>query len=63
MNKFQSDLQKAKILLTVVTINGTLYEGEVVKVERPENGDYRVRDATGKIWYVSKDNVELLNKK
>ena len=63
MNKFQSDLQKAKILLTIVTIDGTLYEGDVVKIERSENGDYRVRDATGKIWYVSKDNLKLLNKK
>jgi hypothetical protein len=60
MNKFQSDLQKAKILLTIVTIDGTLYEGSIVKIERPENGDYRVRDATGKIWYVSKDNLKLL---
>ena len=50
MNKFQSDLQKAKILLTIVTIDGTLYEGDIVKIERPENGDYR-------------DNLKLLNKK
>ena len=31
MNKFQSDLQKAKILLTIVTIEGTLYEGDIVE--------------------------------
>jgi len=55
-------LKKGKILATVTTVNGTLYKDEVVKVEGTENGDYRVRDATGKIWYVVKTNLLELKK-
>ena len=55
-----SVLPKAKILKTITTINGTLYEGDIVKIVRPENGDYRLKDSTGKIWYVKKELVEEL---
>ena len=55
-------LKRGKVLSTVATVNGTLYKDEVVKIEGTENGDYRVRDATGKIWYVVKTNILEIKK-
>jgi|TARA_B100000315_G_scaffold251520_1_gene286463 hypothetical protein len=54
--------KRAKLKKTMTTHAGTLYEGDVVKVVRKENGDYRVTDEMGKIWYVPVGNlVELKN--
>jgi hypothetical protein len=50
--------KKAKIIETVSTINGTLYKDEVVYVENSENGNYRVKDSMGRIWYIDKNNVK-----
>ena len=51
-----------KLKKTMTTHAGTLYEGDIVKVVRKENGDYRVTDDMGKIWYVPVGNlVELKN--
>ena len=46
--------QKMKILVTKSTINGTLYEGSIVRVDSiPKNSkDCRVIDSVGKIWYI-----------
>ena len=41
-----SMLSKVKVLKTITTINGTLYEGEIVKIVRSENGNYRDRKST-----------------
>ena len=49
---------KARIKETIVNYNGTLYKDEIVKVIQKENGDYRVQDSMGKIWYVSKNKFE-----
>ena len=47
---------KCKVLQTVTTVEGTLYEGEVVTVQDKEkNGDIRVKDTMGKIWYIKDD--------
>ena len=55
--------KKAKVIKTISTINGTLYEDDVVLVERSENGNYRVKDTMGRIWYVDKKNIkEILEK-
>ena len=49
---------KCEVLQTVTTVDGTLYEGEVVTVQDKEkNGDIRVKDTMGKIWYVKKQQV------
>jgi hypothetical protein len=50
--------KKAKVIKTVSTINGTLYEDDIVLVERSENGNYRVKDTMGRIWYVDKKNIK-----
>jgi hypothetical protein len=56
--------KKAKLKKTMTTHAGTLYEGDMVKVVKKENGDYRITDDMGKIWYVPVGNlVELKNQK
>ena len=50
--------KKAKVIKTISTINGTLYEDDVVLVERAENGNYRVKDTMGRIWFVNKENLK-----
>ena len=52
--------KKAKVIKTVSTINGTLYEDDIVLVERSENGNYRVKDTMGRIWYVDKNNIGFI---
>ena len=52
--------KKVKIIETVSTINGTLYKDEVVHVENSENGNYRVKDSMGRIWYIDKNNVKKI---
>ena len=49
--------QKLKVIKTVTTVNGTLYEGEVVMYDSPENGKFRVKDSMGRIWFVDKNNL------
>ena len=52
--------KKVKVIKTISTINGTLYEDDVVLVERSENGNYRVKDTMGRIWYVDKKNIGFI---
>ena len=49
---------KARIKETIVRYNGTLYKDEIVKVIQKENGDYRVQDCMGKIWYIPKNKFK-----
>jgi hypothetical protein len=50
---------KMKVIKTLTTIEGTLYEGEVVKFQEIEkNGDCRVKDSMGRIWFVDKENLK-----
>ena len=47
-----------RILQTITTVDGTLYEGDMVHFQSEEiNGDWRVKDTMGKIWYVKKQQV------
>jgi len=55
---------KCEVLQTVTTVDGTLYEGEVVTVQDKEkNGDIRVKDAMGKIWYIKDDILKSMEGK
>ena len=56
MHKLNS---KVKVIKTITTVNGTLYENEIVRIDRSENGHYRVKDPMGRIWFVPK---EVINK-
>jgi hypothetical protein len=51
---------KLKVEKTVSTVEGTLYENEIVKFMSRENGHYRVKDVMGKIWFVHKNKLTLL---
>jgi hypothetical protein len=54
--------EKMKVVKTVLTVNGTLYKDEIVKFQEiEENGDYRVKDSTGKIWFIDKENLKGKN--
>ena len=51
--------EKMKVVITVLTVYGTLYKDEIVKFQEiEENGDYRVKDSTGKIWFIDKKNLK-----
>ena len=53
------DKKRFKVIETVTTVNGTLYAREAVFFENvEENGDYRVKDTMGRIWFVNKDNLK-----
>ena len=46
--------KKYRVLETVTTVDGTLYEKEIVTFEnKEEDGDWRVKDSMGRIWYVN----------
>ena len=46
--------KKYRVLETVTTVDGTLYEKEIVTFENKEaDGDWRVKDNMGRIWYVN----------
>ena len=46
--------KKYRVIKTVTTVDGTLYKEELVTFETEENdGDWRVKDSMGRIWYVN----------
>jgi len=51
---------KFKVIKTVTTINGTLYEGETVRYQRKEDGHSRVKDTMGRIWFVEDKNLKKI---
>ena len=44
--------KKAKVTKTITSVNGALHEGEIILVERRENGHWRCRDNMGRIFYL-----------
>ena len=52
-------MDKMKVIRTITSVDGTLYEGEIVRFQEVEkNGDYRVKDSMGRIWFVNKENLK-----
>ena len=48
-----------KVLETIVTVEGTLYKDEIVTLEGKEhNGDYRVKDSMGRIWFIKEEKLK-----
>ena len=49
------DMKKRyRVLETVTSVDGTLYKEELVTFENKEaDGDWRVKDSMGRIWYVN----------
>ena len=54
--------KKAKVTKTITSVSGALHEGEVVLVERRENGHWRCRDNMGRIFYMEEANLQVLKK-
>jgi hypothetical protein len=54
--------KKAKVIKTITSVNGALHEGEIVLVERRENGHWRCRDNMGRIFYMEESNLQMLKK-
>ena len=51
--------KKFRVLDTITTVNGTLYKDEIVTLENKEaDGDWRVKDSMGRIWFIKKENLE-----
>ena len=53
----ENDIKKYKVIKDYPTIDGMLYKNEIVKLD---NGEFkktkiRVKDSTGKIWFVDKN--------
>jgi hypothetical protein len=55
--------KKAKVTKTLTSVNGALHEGEVILVERRENGHWRCRDTMGRIFYMEESDLKIINKK
>jgi len=50
---------KMKVKSTLTTIDGTLYENDVVSIEGKEkNGDLRVKDTMGRIWFLKEEMLK-----
>ena len=61
--KLQLTGKKVKVIKTITSVNGALHEGEIVFVERRENGHWRCRDNMGRIFYLEESNLKVVNKK
>ena len=52
---------KVKMLKTIPTANGTLYQGDRGKIDEILMlGKLRITDAMGRIWYVNKSDVQVI---
>ena len=51
-----------KVIKDYPTVEGMLYKDEIVKLDNGDNkpNKIRVKDATGKIWYVDKNNLTIV---
>ena len=54
--------KRAKVTKTITSVNGALHEGEVVLIERRENGHWRCRDNMGRIFYMEESDLKVLKK-
>ena len=54
--------KKAKVKKTITSVNGALHEGEVVLIERRENGHWRCRDNMGRIFYMEESDLKIIRK-
>ena len=55
----KKERKRYKVINSLTTVNGTLYAKEAVFFENiEENGDYRVKDTMGRIWFVDKENLK-----
>ena len=53
---------KVKVTRNIPTVDGTLYEGEICKIDAKgfPDKDMRITDSMGRIWYVNVGDVKLM---
>jgi|TARA_R110000744_G_scaffold245302_1_gene362055 hypothetical protein len=52
----KTEHKKYRVRTTLTTIDGTLYENDVVSIQGKEkNGDLRVKDTMGRIWFLNEE--------
>jgi len=58
---------KYKVIKDYPTIDGMLYKNEIVKLDNGDNKKYfttdtkiRVKDSTGKIWFIEENNLTIV---
>jgi len=58
----EKDKVKYKVIKDYPTVEGMLYKDEIVKLDNGDNkpNKIRVKDLTGKIWFVDKDNLTIV---
>jgi len=54
--------KKVKVIKTITSVNGALHEGEIILVERRENGHWRCRDNMGRIFYMEESDLKVVDK-
>ena len=54
--------KRAKVTKTITSVNGALHEGEVVLIERRENGHWICRDNMGRIFYMEESDLKIIKK-
>ena len=58
----EKGIVKYKVIKDYPTVEGMLYKDEIVKLDNGDNkpNKIRVKDATGKIWYVEENNLTIV---
>ena len=53
-------LESYRVLETISNVDGTLYKNDLVKLQnKEENGDWRVKDNMGRIWYINPKKLSV----
>ena len=47
-------------MVIISNVDGTLYKNDLVKLQnKEENGDWRVKDNMGRIWYINPKKLSV----
>ena len=53
-------VESYRVLETISNVDGTLYKNDLVKLQNKEaNGDWRVKDNMGRIWYINPKKLSV----
>ena len=53
-------VESYRVLETISNVDGTLYKNDLVKLQnKEENGDWRVKDSMGRIWFINPKKLSV----
>jgi|TARA_Y100000996_G_C22488011_1_gene628987 hypothetical protein len=53
-------VESYRVLETISNVDGTLYKNDLVKFQnKEENGDWRVKDSMGRIWFINPKKLSV----